>query len=256
MQSVNSVRNQLFDVEIIAPGANTFYKNDYRYVSLAPHTEYKLKLINKHNTRCDAKVYIDNTLVGSWRIDSYSSIIIERPENTQRRFTFVGENSRTAKQTGAIAGSEDNGLVRVIFRPAKSGKYYDVPLSVTERLPRTAERNSYRSTMSRNEMNEFSDFKSKSPPRTSMARRAPSPQKESVGVVSDSRRYDAGVTVLGRDSYQRFEHTTALDTSDIDWNIVTEIVIRLVIRETGYQDYIPLSNAKNKVPPRLDGYYY
>jgi hypothetical protein len=255
MQSPSRTRNasgtksRLFKVEIIAPGANRFYEDGYQYVSLSPHTEYKLKLVNDHTTRCDAKVYIDNTLVGIWRIDSNSSIIVERPQNTQRRFTFVGENSRIARQTGAISGSEDNGSVRVVFRPAKHGKYYEIPVyAIEERSTRTATRNGGREFRLEAGM---SEFRSKSPPRTSTIRSL-SPSRDSL---SSSRRYDAGVTVLGRDSHQKFEHTTALDNSDIDWNLVTEINIRLVIRNQ-YKDYIPLSNAKDGVPPRLDRRYY
>lgn len=282
-----------FDVEIIAVGSRSFNKIGHRYVSLPPHTEYKLKLTNNHHTRCDAEVSIDTVKVGNWRINANSSIVVERPEHAQRKFTFVGENSKIARNTGAVSGSDVNGLVGVVFKPAKPGRFYEVPQYVSQiRSPRSMEKSSDELSNTR--------FRDMSPQKRSplSQRRSPSPQRRSpspqrsiqnqrrsqdmslfgsmspvatwesmpksrvsssrVSSYNSSSDLSSGVTVLGRGSNQEFDSTSALRTDEIDWTIRTEIIIRLVVRENYSEDYVPLSHTP-KIPPRLDnthGRYY
>lgn len=211
--------SQLFEVDI--EGARrVFYSDGYKYVALAPGAEYQITLRNNHNTRCDAEVTIDDQVVGMWRIRPYSSITIERPEGENRRFTFVAETSRIARQTGAQVGAEANGIIQVVFKPAKQTIYPIVARAV--------------------------------PTATLEARAAPTAAPAPVMAASlAAPRYQSGVTVLGRESEQQFSDTRALRWDEIDHRLVTTVTLRLVV-DTGRLDYVPLSSVRLNRPPRID----
>ena len=93
--------------------------NGASYVKLPHKSEYKIRLVNNKGCRTDVHIYIDGTKCGVWRLNPYKSAIIERPAHEQRKFTFFHESSSEAEGIGAVKGSEQNGLVKVVFKPAK-----------------------------------------------------------------------------------------------------------------------------------------
>ncbi|CAH6419542.1 Hypothetical protein POVR2_LOCUS46 [uncultured virus] len=108
-----------FEVQVVSAQAERFVRDGYEYVSLPSGSIYSLHLVNNGNTQCDAVVMIDNTKVGTWRIEAGDSITIDRPANINRKFTFVDESSSVARQTGNRVGDENNGLIKIAFKPAK-----------------------------------------------------------------------------------------------------------------------------------------
>src|SRR5437588_410462 len=107
-----------FSVNIIGDNVIHFKKGEHNYYAVPHLSEYKIKLSNNRPTRCDAEISIDGDLVGTWRVESFDSITIERPANLNRRFIFVQERSNIAEQVG-IRSSKDNGLITVIFKPER-----------------------------------------------------------------------------------------------------------------------------------------
>jgi len=86
------------------------------YVILDHNTQYTLTLANHGELPCDAEVYIDNIVVGNWRIRPFSKTVIERPSNDNGRFTFYKEGTKEAEKA-QIASDKNMGLISVIFRP-------------------------------------------------------------------------------------------------------------------------------------------
>jgi len=88
------------------------------YVALAHGTCYTVMLSNNHSTRCDVTLRIDGKEVGTWRLETYRSIAIERPVNDTGRFTFYQLGTEEARQAGLEAHG-DLGLVTATFTPEK-----------------------------------------------------------------------------------------------------------------------------------------
>jgi len=86
------------------------------YVILNHNTQYTLTLANHGELPCDAEVYIDNIVVGNWRIRPFTKTVIERPSNDTGRFTFYKEGTKEAEKA-QIASDKNMGLISVIFRP-------------------------------------------------------------------------------------------------------------------------------------------
>lgn len=223
-----------FEVEVIAADSNDFCVKGAKYTSLPEKSEYKLKLINKGDTKVDADVMLDGKDVGTWRVNPYSSTIIERPANEQRKFVFVSEIGSIARRTGAIAGKGDNGLIKVTFTPEK--KVYVTAREITSKVYEPTRRNLKSSGDSFASSKRRTGFAS--PPRMNLASR-----NESLGIrnLSPSR---AGVTVLGGRSNQSFVSVNTL--AEIDYNRITTIMIRLVVKEP---EYIGLEDVRRGVYP-------
>jgi hypothetical protein len=104
-----------FDIEV--PEAHARQPGVYE---IAHATPYSIALANQHpNLRCDAKVWIDGTHVGTWRIPAASHIRLERPVNDSGRFTFFQVNTPEARQAGLDEDNPNLGLIRVKFMPER-----------------------------------------------------------------------------------------------------------------------------------------
>jgi hypothetical protein len=176
-------------------------KDGHTYVSLDNFSEYSIVINNNHHTRADVVVSVDGEEIGSWIVHAHTSITLDRPANTSRKFTFVNETSQVAKRTGAIVGHDLNGVVSVIFKPAKVQPVYQSVAYSTRK-------------------------ESRSPRLESASFRAASP-----------RRMSSGVTVLGDHSDQTFGVERALEDREIDWPLTTEVSLRLVVND---EKYVPL----------------
>lgn len=87
------------------------------YVDMRHGQQYSLQMRNSRQERCDARVEIDGQHVGTWRIESLSSINIDRPAHDTGRFTFYRLGSPEGQQAALDSVSPDLGLVRVTFTP-------------------------------------------------------------------------------------------------------------------------------------------
>ena len=88
------------------------------YVEMSHNTEYSLSMRNNRNVDCDAVVRVDGVEIGTWRISSHQSILIERPATVDRKFTFYRLGTSESYQAGL--NRDDNlGLISVEFIPAK-----------------------------------------------------------------------------------------------------------------------------------------
>ncbi len=111
-----------FQVDIIPDqgSVTTNKKNDSYYVEMPEdNIQYRIRLKNSGAPKCDAVVTIDGKNMGKFRINSYSHMVLERPADVERRFTFFVGGSDGSKQGGYQPKERNNGLIEVVFKPEK-----------------------------------------------------------------------------------------------------------------------------------------
>src|SRR5690348_10484827 len=109
----------IVDDKVVAP-----VNNDGIYIPLDNGSNYKIRLSNKHEYRCDAEVTIDGEDIGTFRLKPYQTSTIERPGDVAKKFTFYRETSGVAQRAGVTEGKEENGLIQVRFIPEKRRRIY------------------------------------------------------------------------------------------------------------------------------------
>ena len=88
------------------------------YVEMSHGAQYSLQLRNSRNVLCDAEVTIDGKHVGTFRIDKYGSVRLERSADDDRRFTFYLRDSEEGREVELDHVSKGElGLVQVTFKP-------------------------------------------------------------------------------------------------------------------------------------------
>jgi len=103
-----------YGFDIISDNSKRFVYRKGNYYSLYNNTNYKIRLMNNHGVRTDAYIWIGNQKVGIWRINPYSSIVIESPVDSDELFTFK---------------ERDNNLIRVEFRSELISDDYTPPIN-------------------------------------------------------------------------------------------------------------------------------
>ena len=92
------------------------------YVVLKHCQNFSLRLHNSHKSggmfkAADAEVWIQGKLIGTFRVPANQSIALEHPVNDTGKFTAYKNNTPEANQIGINPDSEDNGLIKVIWKP-------------------------------------------------------------------------------------------------------------------------------------------
>jgi hypothetical protein len=87
------------------------------YVVMAHGQTYKIVVANHVRVRCDANVRIDGKDVGTWRLHPNQNIVLERPANEPKLFTFYRAASAEGARVGVDVDREDQGLLSVAFTP-------------------------------------------------------------------------------------------------------------------------------------------
>jgi hypothetical protein len=117
---MNNITDNGFSLEILVNGsmpAKIKFINGAYYIIMKHKQEYKIMLSNNNSVRANADVWIDNQIIGSWRLNPYSAIIIERPVEFNRKFLFLQEGTTIANRSGIVNHSNNNGLIKVLFKP-------------------------------------------------------------------------------------------------------------------------------------------
>ena len=219
-------------------GIRELNEDDEGYVALPHESEYSLKLENHRNTRCDIMVYVDGESIGCWRINEFSSIVIERPGHSARKLVFVKEDTTEAKMGDVKSGNKDNGLIKVIFKPEiHSEVLYKKLIENTNMLAQQSE------TFSKG-IREKSRCYSKSSGGNRVDCAAPD-----CTAPECAPNYQSGATVLGDKSLQTFQSTQCI--TNYDHENQTTINLRLVA-SSGIPKYVPLKQQLSNVePPRV-----
>ena len=87
------------------------------YVHLRHGQTYSIIIKNGKSVNSDVTVSLDGKEIGSWRVNSYQTIRLERPANEEKLFTFYKSGSVEADQSQlSSVGRDELGLVKVTFR--------------------------------------------------------------------------------------------------------------------------------------------
>ena len=217
-----------FQVDIVPDQGTvtTNQKNESYYVEMPKNeVQYKIHLKNNGSTKCDAVVTIDGKNMGTFRINEHNQMLLERPSDVERRFTFFVGGSEGSKQGGYKPKDKNNGLVEVLFKPEscrlypKGGDYDEEELCYGD---------------------DDDDFYCGAPkmargitsaPFTNMMRggHSAAPKLRSKGMTNaPTRGYKEGMTALTGDSSQKFVTVAVLD---YDYKNEVTIYLRLVYRD-------------------------
>lgn len=207
--------------------------NGGTYYVLPHKTKYSIELKNSSSSRCDAHVFIDGEEVGIWRVNSYSSINIDRPVYTNRQFTFYKKGTYQSKKAGMINDREDNGLIKVVFKPEK--EYLLSRKSYVHRNDFLLEDDMYleNNLMSRNmNVNSNSTFNTLSYGKINQ-------ERNFSNCYNSTKNYTEGITGLSGRSNQEFGRATKL--FDIDKEKIEVIYLRLIAENK--EDIKPLKKS-------------
>jgi len=181
-----------------------FTDNGHTYYSLAHGSEYKVKMTNNTSQKVNALLKIDGVLMGKWRIDPFTSVIIERPVDNQRKFTFVDENSWEARDGNVVRGIDENGLIEVTFFPELKSSFYFDPFKSSDTLEYRFDRyHNLHNDKYDNTLVDRNPYK-KQYGNTLVDRNPCKKGDSSDNFISFTNSYSAGATVLGDDSRQSF----------------------------------------------------
>ena len=227
-----------YSMTILAPSVKRVSVNDHSYAALKHETEYKIKLQNDGGLRTDVTLTIDGESVGKFRLDPYSSFVLERPQGAPRKFTFMKETSSEAREAGVVAKSSENGVVKAVFVPEKQPEFmYETAARIsTNSLPKR----------SRNKSGGIAQHCF----------------RESAGDCDDgddgghckkmSMSLSSGATVLGGKSDQTFR--TVGPITEYDHSKTTTLFVRMVVDED--KKYVSLKSvatpSSNTLPPRVE----
>jgi len=220
-------------------------REHHQYVELQHDTKYSLVLANKNTEDCDARVEIDGQAVGTWRIKAKSTVRLERPVDSEGRFTFYKQGTEEASKAQLEAVGEDKlGLVCVWFTPAKRqqvpqwistpqwGSHYPSPTPPPIPLDYQVDCNTIQTAF----------FCASSADMPSMS------QKSVGSITREARLMSSGGTGLSGKSTQQFVEAQELD---LDMDRQTFIALRLVCVEKEESDIRPLVQRATPVPPPL-----
>lgn len=92
-----------------------------RYVEMKHGQQYSVVMTNNTLTRCQASLTIDGHHIRDFLINGHTTINIDRPVHSHKRFTFYRTDTGfpSSFQTGIIPGNHNNGVVEVSFTPEK-----------------------------------------------------------------------------------------------------------------------------------------
>ena len=204
------------------------------YFTMADKTEYKIELSNNRSVKADAHVWIDGKKVGVWRINSHSTISIERPSDVSKKFVLLKEGTSAARDSDIMTGKSENGLVKVEFQPEKEsckGYFFESDCS-EESLGFST--NNIQPMM-----------------------KSCTNQMYCSAPTNTNQNLSAAGTGLGSDSSQRFRSVEPL--YDIDTENITEIYARLVVddNKTNNRQFQPLRDVRysTAVPPPINKPY-
>ncbi|QKF93700.1 hypothetical protein QKU48_gp0242 [Fadolivirus algeromassiliense] len=247
---MNSINLNGYSLEVLTdnePVEKIIY-HDTNYYALPNNTEYMIRLTNNRDVKTDATIWIDNERVGTWRVNPYSRITVERPGNMNRKFTLVRETSYQAKQAGVEVGLQVNGLIKVEFKPEKFSEY----------VPQIRDHTDYLQSYDPTGVHYLCKAYTDTVTPADKIHRFCAMNSNSYDRYVESNLLSPGATILGNQSNQQFKKVVPID--NVDTANITVIHTRLVVdddKSTWRRKYIHLREANNVnnqtlVPPPIN----
>ena len=94
-------------------------ERDDGYVLIKHGHTYKIRMRNDRDVDCDVDLTIDGVDQGTFRISSHSSLLLERPANKKKYFTFFRLDSDEGEAVKPETSSDEYGVISATFKPAR-----------------------------------------------------------------------------------------------------------------------------------------
>jgi hypothetical protein len=145
---MNGVQLNKYSVQVLADQVNNTVKNNKKYIMLPLHSEYKLLLNNYSYARCEVKIYVDGLHVGTWQMDGFSTMVIDRPwfspiniVNGKFRFTNPYSDKLFINSIQKKYDTVSNlGIIKVVFIP-ESSVSTKVDMCIPAKIPPATDNN-------------------------------------------------------------------------------------------------------------------
>jgi phage terminase large subunit-like protein len=245
------MRHNGFQLDIMSNGSiiSEMTRDNAVYIPLPHESEYQIVMQNNRGTRCTAVVSVDGQSIGTFVLDPWETLKLERSAAQKRKFVFLKEDSTEARSSGATRGKSTNGLVTVEFTPEFQ---VSKPFSGFGKRGVLRRRSYYDD--SDDEEGEFMDdaadsrrsIRSDIIADRSSERRRGSPQS-----LTNRESFSSGVTAYGSSSDQVF--TVVAPITNLDSANRTELSLRLVNKEP---KYVAIDSCGYKSPLDLMKYYH
>jgi hypothetical protein len=97
-------------------------ENSEGHVVLSHGQNFRISLHNAHKyngrgTPSDCEVYVQGEYVGTYHVPAGQTVILEHPIHDSGKFTAYRNGSSEAQQIGLDPNSDDNGLIKVVWKP-------------------------------------------------------------------------------------------------------------------------------------------
>lgn len=92
-------------------------------VELEHEIHYGIRLAS--GVKGDVTIVIDGKQVGTFRLNPHRPVVIERPVNIDKKFTFYKLGSTEAEKAGLRSDNHFLGIVQVVFIPEKQRQVYN-----------------------------------------------------------------------------------------------------------------------------------
>jgi hypothetical protein len=120
LSNISQIFNPYHNTSDYSVNITNGYQKPNRYVEMKHGQQYGVTMRNNTSTSCQATLTIDGEHMGDFLIKGYSSITIDRPTHSHKKFTFYRTDSSSSFHTGIIPGRSYNGVVEVTFIPERN----------------------------------------------------------------------------------------------------------------------------------------
>lgn len=221
------------------------------YVHLLDGQAYKIRLANHTNRRCDVELTIDGKSLGSFRVEAYGRLDLERPPDDDGCFTFYRADGEAGQQVGAgQIDKGDQGLVQARFKVEKP-QFQGVPSYQGSQLVPAAhpQRVKHSGACGQSATKSFDapvSLSCERPADGNLALCSAGPQRQNQNLA-------AGVTGLSGHSGQRFTPVDPLVYDDEETLISLRLVAEDGPRPLRAHDPSGPTVRANQVPPPAGG---
>lgn len=227
-----SLTTSKFSVFLFDPEMNVIpfehFKESHPTALVSHKQEYRVGIFNHDPSRViDARVEIDGTHIGTFRVNKSSSQIIERPVNLDRKLTFF----KVISEEGDAAHLRGNPHAGTIVVEISAG------LVLPELVPRSA----FREIILNKETKGFESF----------GGHIESDGFESFAGRTESDGLERGGTGLGTRSHQRFRECESLSKNSERFILMGQMKVKPTIDIVPLTSFVPFNQQNRAFGPQL-----
>lgn len=114
------IEGRPYEFRIIGADSKAIEETEKGYAGLRHGEHYKIEMENLSSEDASAEIKVDGVSVGNFAIDHGQTMVLERPSDIAKLFTFYKKGSEEAKASLLNKVSENNlGLIEIKFVPGE-----------------------------------------------------------------------------------------------------------------------------------------